>query len=62
VRHAQASGELDPAVDAESLAITLIACFEGAKLLFVEQRGALPADAIYKVLARMLRALAPAGD
>jgi hypothetical protein len=61
VRHAQAAGELDPSIDSESLAMTLIACFEGTKLLFVEHRGAVPADAIYEVLARMLQAFAPAG-
>jgi AcrR family transcriptional regulator len=60
VRHAQAAGELGESVDAESLAITLIACFEGTKLLFVEERGALPADAVYDVLAVMLRGLTPA--
>jgi TetR/AcrR family transcriptional regulator, transcriptional repressor of aconitase len=61
IGQAQAAGELDASIDAESLAMTLIACFEGTKLLFVEHRGAMPADAVYEVLARMLRALAPAG-
>lgn len=60
VRRAQAAGEVDPDIDADAIALTLVACLEGLRLLFVERQGDVATDAVYETLTRMVRALAPA--
>jgi AcrR family transcriptional regulator len=62
IEQAQAAGEIDESVDARDLALTLFAACEGLRLLFVEWRGDVRTDAVYDVLVRMLRGLAPAGS
>ena len=58
VRQAQAAGEIDPAVDANGLALTLLACVEGIRVLYVETRGSVETEPVFEVLSRMVRDLA----
>lgn len=62
IRQSQAAGELDADVDADGLALTLLACVEGVRVLYVETRGSLDPEPVFEVLSRMLRDLARKGS
>jgi len=59
-RAAQANGELAPDIDARAFALTIVACVDGLRLLFVEFEGELDTEGVYETLGRMVGALAPA--
>lgn len=60
-RAAQSTGELPADLDPEAFALTIVACVEGLRLLFVQFEGQLDTEGVYDMLGRMVAALAPAG-
>lgn len=61
-RAAQANRELPADLDPAAFALTIAACVEGLRLLFVQAAGQLDTEGVYDVLGRMVGALAPAAE
>lgn len=55
---AQASGELDPAVDTRSLAILLQSIVVGLQIFSLERDDSVPVEPVFRVMGRMLEGLA----
>jgi AcrR family transcriptional regulator len=62
IRQIQAAGELPEDVDAEALALMILSCVLGLRMLFVEFDEGVNTEGVYEVLGRMLRGLAPAQE
>jgi AcrR family transcriptional regulator len=62
IRLVQAAGELPQDIDADSLALTILSCVLGLRMLFVEFDGEVNTEGVYEMLARMMRGFAPAQE
>jgi AcrR family transcriptional regulator len=59
VEQIKATGEFPEDVDADSLALTMLSCVQGLRMLFVEFDGEINTEGVYDMLGRMLRGLRP---
>lgn len=62
IRQIQAAGELRRDIDAHALALTILSCVQGLRMLFVEFDEEIETEGVYEVLNRMLRAFMPIGE
>lgn len=59
VQQIKASGGFPEDIDADALALTVLSCVQGLRMLFVEFDGEIDTEGVYEVLGRMLRGLRP---
>jgi AcrR family transcriptional regulator len=59
IRQIQDAGELRRDIDADALALTILSCVQGLRMLFVEFDRELNTEGVYEVLGEMLRGLRP---
>lgn len=59
IRQVRGAGELRQDVDADSVALTILSCVLGLRMLFVEFDGEINTEGVYEVLGQMLSGFAP---
>lgn len=58
----QAAGELPDDVDADAMALMILSCVLGLRMLFVEFDGGINTEGVYEILGKMLRGLVSAQE
>ncbi len=59
IRQIQETGDMRKDVDAEALALTVLSCVQGLRMLFVEFDEKVNTEGVYEVLTMMLRGFMP---
>jgi len=59
VRQIQAAGELRADIDPEALALTILSCVQGLRMLFVEFDEQINTEGVYEILRQMLLGFRP---
>jgi AcrR family transcriptional regulator len=59
LRQIQEAGELRQDIDARALALMILSCVQGLRMLFVEFDEEIETEGVYEILTRMLRGFMP---
>jgi AcrR family transcriptional regulator len=59
IREIQGVGEMRQDIDADALALTVLSCVQGLRLLFLEFEQEIDTEGVYEVLSRMLEGFRP---
>jgi AcrR family transcriptional regulator len=62
IRQIQAAGEIRKDIDADALALTILSCVQGLRVLFLEFDQEIDTEGVYEVLSRMLEGFRPAQE
>lgn len=62
LRQIRAEGHLRDDIDIGALALTILSCVQGLRMLYVEFGGELQTEGVYAVLTQMLRGFAPTSE